>query len=201
MSSKLKQKKASDSPKKKQNNSDSIAGSMLRNVVSELGLDDLFGGEIVHASFDCPSNLRKAFKEVTNQEGSSVCKELQKYMAARVIVSRLKKHALGNTLSKLVESSFVIENLNLNTYVQSRVRRYHKEITAEKHESLTKEQLEEQEKVAEKRKLFSMVAEQWDLHRKREWREKWKREAEKWKDKVPETKVILDLADEEAKLS
>ena len=201
MSSKLKRKKASDSPKKKQNNTDSIAGSMLRNVVSELGLDDLFGGEIVHASFDCPKKLREAFKQEVRHNGSSVCKELQKIMCARVVVSRLKKHALGNTLSKLVESPYIIENLNLNTYVQSRVRRYPKKVAAEEHESLTKGQLGDQREVAEERKLFRMVAEQWDLHPNREWREKWKKNAAKWKDRVPEAKLVLDLANEDAKTS
>ena len=105
-------------------NGDSIAGSMLREVAEQLGLDGLFDGKIVHVSFDCPLNLRKAFMREIKENGSSACKELQKFMASYVVVSRLKKHALGNTLSKLVDMPVVIENLSLNQYVQSRPRRH-----------------------------------------------------------------------------
>ena len=104
--------------------SDSIAGSMLREVAEQLGLDGLFDGKIVHVSFDCPYNLREAFKHEIISNGSSQCKELQKFMLSYIVVSRLKKHALGNTLSKLVDMPMVIENLSLNQYVQSRPRRY-----------------------------------------------------------------------------
>lgn len=103
---------------------DSIAGSMLSNVAEELGLEDLFHGEITHLSFDCPKNLREAFKEEVKRNSSSVCKELQKYQLSYIVASRIKKHAFGNTISKLVDVPVTIENLNFSQYVQSRVRRY-----------------------------------------------------------------------------
>jgi len=107
-----------------QKQANSIAGSMLRDVASELGLEGLFGGKIVHVSFDCPLNLREAFKTEIMENKSSQCKELQKFMLSYIVVSRLKKHALGNTLGKLVDVPFTIGELNLNQYVQSRPRRY-----------------------------------------------------------------------------
>ena len=114
----------------KNNNSNphSIAGSMLREVAEQLGLDGLFDGKIVHVSFDCPYNLREAFKHEIISNGTSQCKELQKFMLSYIVVSRLKKHALGNTLSKLVDVPFTIENLSLNQYVQSRPRRYVRDV-------------------------------------------------------------------------
>ena len=110
--------------KNNNSNSHSIAGSMLHEVAEQLGLDGLFDGKIVHVSFDCPYNLREAFKHEIISNRTSQCKELQKFMLSYIVVSRLKKHALGNTLSKLVDVPFTIENLSLNQYVQSRPRRY-----------------------------------------------------------------------------
>jgi len=121
------QKQHKNVSKQKQTNkkhADSIAGSMLREVASELGLEGLFGGKLVHLSFDCPLNLRKAFKQEIMENKSSQCKELQKFMLSYIVVSRLKKHALGNTLSKLLDMPVSIGELNLNQYVQSRPRRY-----------------------------------------------------------------------------
>ena len=45
-------------------------------------------------------------------------------MASYVVTSRMKRHALGNTMSKLVDVPFVIERMDFNQYVQSRPRRY-----------------------------------------------------------------------------
>ena len=100
-----------------------IASGMLSDVESELGLEGLFSGKLTHLSFDCPTNLRTAFRTETKDNGTSVCKELQKYRVSYVATSRIKKHALGNTLSKALASSFVVENLNFEQYVQSRPRR------------------------------------------------------------------------------
>ena len=94
--------------------SDSIASGMLfsaENVEKLLGLKDLFGGNIVHFSFDCPSNLRKAFVQECRSNGTSACKEEQKLMASYVVASRMKKHALGNTMSKLIDVPLVIEKM------------------------------------------------------------------------------------------
>jgi hypothetical protein len=96
---------------------------MPSDVEKLLGLEGLFKGKIVHFSFDCPEKLRDAFVEESKANGTSACKEGQKLMASYVVTSRVKKRALGNTLSKLVDVPFTIENLNFEQYVQSRPRR------------------------------------------------------------------------------
>jgi hypothetical protein len=102
----------------------SITKSMLSDVAQELGLEGLFEGEMRHTSFDNPKNLGEAFKTECKDNGSSVCKELQKYELSYIVSSRIKKHALSNTISKIVDLPVTIQNLNLNQYVQSRVRRH-----------------------------------------------------------------------------
>ena len=109
--------------RKKTNIEKRIASGMLSDVEGELGLEGLFGGELTHLSFDCPTNLRTAFRTETKDNGTSVCKELQKYMTSYVATSRIKKHALGNTLSRALTANFTVENLNFEQYVQSRPRR------------------------------------------------------------------------------
>jgi hypothetical protein len=76
---------------------------MPADVEKILGLEGLFKGELVHFSFDWPFNLREAFVEESKANGTSACKEGQKLMASYVVTSRVKKHALGNTLAKLVD--------------------------------------------------------------------------------------------------
>ena len=62
---------------------------------------------------------------------------------------------------------------------------------------LTREQMEEAQKISQLNKQFSMVLEQWNLHPSIEWRLKWVKKAEEWKDKIPNAKLILDLANRE----
>ena len=93
------------------------------SIEKTLGLTDLFGGKIVHVSFDCPNNLRAAFNEACKFENRSSCKIQQEIMASHVIAVQTKKNALGNTMSRLVDANFTIENLNFGQYVQSRPRR------------------------------------------------------------------------------
>ena len=108
---------------KEVNKVQSIATSMPFNVEKELGLEDLFTGTLTHLSFDCPTKLREAFKQEVKSNGTSVCKELQKFQLSYIATSRIKKHALGDTLSKALTVDFTIENLNFEQYVQSRPRR------------------------------------------------------------------------------
>jgi len=56
---------------------------------------------------------------------------------------------------------------------------------------------QEQKTLMEKDKMFKLVLEQWELHPALEWRLKWIKEAEKWKDKLPHAKELCDLADKE----
>ena len=90
-------------------------------------MEDLFKGKMTHLSFDCPKTLREAFKQECKCNGTSVCKELQKYQLSYIATSRIKRHALGNTLSKALAVDFTIENLNFEQYVQSRPRRFLKQ--------------------------------------------------------------------------
>jgi hypothetical protein len=108
----------------KQKQTDSIAGSMLFDGVLEGQFKGLFGGKVVHMSFDCPENLRKAFVETVKLEKSSACKILQKYMALHVLKATLTKHAFGTTLSRVVDVPLRVGEVRFEQYVQSRPRRF-----------------------------------------------------------------------------
>jgi hypothetical protein len=110
--------------KHKQKQTDSSAPSMLFDGVLEEQFKGLFGGKVVHMSFDCPENLRKAFVETVKLEKSSACKILQKYMALHVLKATLTKHALGTTLSMLVDVPLRVGEVRFEQYVQSRPRRF-----------------------------------------------------------------------------
>ena len=56
----------------------------------------------------------------------------------------------------------------------------------------------EQEKMTKK---FSMVLDQWSLHIDKKWRNHWIREAEAWKDKVPNAELVLALANTDNKIN
>ena len=43
-------------------------------------------------------------------------------------------------------------------------------------------------------KTFSMVIEQWSMHPNAEWRGKWVKKAREYENRVPQAKLILDLA-------
>lgn len=68
------------------------------------------------------------------------------------------------------------------------------ERAVEEAKPLTKEVLEEQRFLKGKERQFSMALEQWNLHPSKEWRLTWVNEAEKYKDKVANAKLILALA-------
>ncbi|MEM0008048.1 MAG: hypothetical protein QXR89_07290 [Candidatus Bathyarchaeia archaeon] len=101
---------------------------MLFDGLFEEHFKDLFGGKIVHVSFDCPENLRKAFNLVVKEKKESACKILQKYMALHVLKTTLEKHAYGNTLRRLIESPIKVDEVRFEQYVQSRPRRYSKNV-------------------------------------------------------------------------
>ena len=56
---------------------------------------------------------------------------------------------------------------------------------------------QEQKTLMEKDRMFKMVLDQWELHPALEWRIKWVKEAEKWQDKLPHAKMLVDLANKE----
>jgi hypothetical protein len=113
---------------------DSIAKSRLFPKEVENELNGLFEGKITHLSFDCPTNLRLAFKKATKAKGSSICKTLQQIMKAYVEAYYTQKTALGNTLTKDSNDngfSIIIEKLESNQYVQSRPRRLMRNVESE----------------------------------------------------------------------
>jgi hypothetical protein len=84
----------------------------------------LFEGDIYHASFDCPKPLAKAFKKATHDNGTSICKELQKYMLIYVTADHAEKTAYGNTLCKVLKPKIAIGELNFEQYCQTKPRRW-----------------------------------------------------------------------------
>jgi hypothetical protein len=120
-----------DNNSKKQKQAQGIAGSMLFDGLLDECFKGLFGGKVVHMSFDCPENLRKAFVETVKLEKSSACKILQKYMALHVLKATLTKHALGNTLSRVVDVPLRVGEVRFEQYVQSRPRRFGRSVVVD----------------------------------------------------------------------
>jgi hypothetical protein len=126
--SQLKQR-ASNSTKTKNSKSfsknieNSIANRRLLSVEKELGLEGLFDGPLYHLSFDCPKPLARAFKEATHRDGTSICKELQKYMLIYLTADHVEKTAYGNTLRKVLKPNIAI-GLNFEQYCQTKPRRW-----------------------------------------------------------------------------
>lgn len=102
----------------------SITDGMLSSIVSDFELEGLLEGELVHLSFDCPKTLRARFKQATRHNKTNVCDELQKFMASYILSYELKKHALGNTMSKVLPVEFSIGEISLHQYCQSKPRRW-----------------------------------------------------------------------------
>jgi hypothetical protein len=101
----------------------SIVNRRLFDIEKELGLEGLFDGEIYHLSFDCPKPLAKAFKKATHDDGTSICKALQKYMLIYVTADHVEKTAYGNTLRKVLKPNIAI-GLNFEQYCQTKPRRW-----------------------------------------------------------------------------
>jgi hypothetical protein len=57
----------------------------------------------------------------------------------------------------------------------------------------------EQTELENKQKTFSMVLNQWADHPDKTWRENWFKQAEEWKEKIPNAKLILALKNGDAK--
>jgi hypothetical protein len=107
------------------------AKSSLSSLESELGLNGLFEGGHNHLNFDCPKPLVLAFKAATKANGTSVCKELQKYALSYVVSYSIEKTAYGSTLSKVLKPKLTIQNLNFEQYVQNRPRRLMRNVEPE----------------------------------------------------------------------
>jgi hypothetical protein len=62
---------------------------------------------------------------------------------------------------------------------------------------LMKVKMEEDQKLKDLDKQFKNAVDQWELHPSIEWRRKWVKLAEKWKDKIPNAKLVLEFANKE----
>jgi len=87
---------------------------------------DLLGGKIVHVSFDCPENLRKAFNSATKANATSSCHTYRGFMQTYIVASHYRKACFPNT-----NEPVVIENLVMPTFVKSRIKRYSVEVESE----------------------------------------------------------------------
>jgi hypothetical protein len=82
-----------------------------------------------------------------------------------------------------------------------RLMRKYSEGLVKEEKPLSTEELQTKNEAEKMAKTFSMVLEQWNLERdnKQNWRKRWIREAEAWKGKVPNAKLVLALANEDSK--
>jgi len=76
-------------------------------------------------------------------------------------------------------------------------KRYSQKLIKEEPKPPTKQEETQLELLKEKEKAFSKVLDQWNLHPSPKWRNGWLKEAQKYKDKIPNAKLVLALANEE----
>jgi hypothetical protein len=98
-------------------------------------------------------------------------------------------------LLALTEGMYKLNCLDESDY-QLHVKRYSKGLDENQKSHLTLEQIKAKNEIEEKQKVFSRVLEQWNMHPQKKWRNKWIIEANKWKDKVVNARLVLDLAKE-----
>lgn len=60
-------------------------------------------------------------------------------------------------------------------------------------EKLTREQVQEKQKLEEKARLFRGVISDWKYDHKLGWKDSWKKSAAEWADRIPEAKKILEM--------
>jgi len=87
-------------------------------------------------------------------------------------------HAMG----QLSEQEYQINKL-----------RYSKKLVEAPVQPLTREQIKEKQRLEEMQRTIQAVMTEWDNpKRNTEWREKWLRQAEKYKDQIPEAKQLIE---------
>jgi len=112
---------------------------------------------------------------------------LIKYMAKHDLD---KQYAILHLLTKALFTEQLIPREVYEVYSYRYSRKLVKDESLER--VMTQEQLKEKQLIEQKTRQFSMVLDQWHLHGE-EWRKKWIIEADKWKDKVTNAKLVLDL--------
>jgi hypothetical protein len=126
-----------------------------------------------------------------------LCPELQ--IANATLQARDKLGRSYSGLKALTEGYYRLGVLCKEDY-ERLTRKYSKGLVKEE-KPLSLEQLQTKSEIEQMSKKFSMVLEQWNLERdnKQNWREGWIREAETWKDKVPNAELVLALVNEDDK--
>jgi hypothetical protein len=110
-----------------------------------------------------------------------------KYMAKHDLD---KQFAILHLLTKALHAEQLISREVYEVYSY----RYSRKLVSDIEHVMTQEQLKEKQLIEQKARTFSMVLDQWHIHGE-EWRRKWVLEAEKWKDKIPNAKLVLDLGE------
>jgi hypothetical protein len=99
-------------------------------------------------------------------------------------------------LLSFVEGLFHLGYLSKEDY-EKYTQKYSQGLKEEEAKPLTMKELKEKEQVAKLEKLFQDTISKWDKNRDVQWRFKWVRYAEKYKDKIPLAKQLLELANKE----
>jgi len=96
-------------------------------------------------------------------------------------------------LYALNEGLFRLGYIPKETY-ETFEKRYSQKLIKEEPKPLTKQEQEQLKLLKQKEKAFSNVLDQWNIHPSKEWRKGWLKEAEKYKDTIPNAKLVLALA-------
>jgi hypothetical protein len=94
------------------------------------------------------------------------------------------------------EGLFRLGYISTETY-ETFEKRYSQRLIKEEPKPLSKQEAKQLEQLKEKEKTFSNVLDQWNIHPSQKWRDGWLKEAQKYKDKIPNAKLVLALANEE----
>jgi hypothetical protein len=127
-----------------------------------------------------------------------LCLNRQLYLA---FIKLQAEKGLGRSYAGLLP---FVEGLNKLGYLKEEVyevcvKKYSEGLIQEKPKVPTKEELTRDSKLKQVEKTFSMVIEQWNFPRKDQikWRLNWFKKAQEYKDKIPNAKLVLALANGE----
>ena len=105
------------------------------------------------------------------------------------------RHELGRPyagLLLLVKAMYQEQLISREVY-EAYVYRYSRRLTFENaiESKMSREQVVERQRLEQKARQFKLVMDQWSIHGA-EWRQKWLLEAEKWHDRLPEARLLLE---------
>ena len=130
-------------------------------------------------------------REFTQEHIMKICLPPELYLA--VIKFQVEKE-IGKSyagLLLLTKAAYQEKLITREDYEKFQYRYSRKLVAEEQPQKLTSEQQKEKQKMDEKARTFSLLISQWELHTKLEWRQRWIDEAQKWQDKIPEAKQLL----------